>query len=89
LIAVLAASCVSFVTIPLSGHISDLIGRKKMYLIGAATTGLFSFLYFGMVDTAVPAAVFGRNCPFAHPARHAIWAAGGVDRRGFHAAIAL
>ena len=58
LIAVLTASCVSFVTIPLSGHISDLIGRKKMYLIGAATTGLFGFLYFGMVDTAVPAAVF-------------------------------
>jgi MFS family permease len=58
LIAVLAASCVAFVTIPLSGHISDLIGRKKMYLIGAATTGLFGFLYFGMVDTAVPAAVF-------------------------------
>src|SRR5258705_4071177 len=58
LIAVLAASCVSFVTIPLSGHISDLIGRKKMYLIGSATTGLFGFLYFGMVDTAVPAAVF-------------------------------
>ena len=58
LIAVLAASCVSFVTIPLSGHISDLIGRRKMYLIGAATTGLFGFLYFGMVDTAVPAAVF-------------------------------
>jgi metabolite-proton symporter len=56
--AVLAASCVAFVTIPLSGHISDLIGRKKMYLIGAAATGLFGFLYFGMVDTAVPAVVF-------------------------------
>ena len=36
LIAVLVASCVSFVTIPLSGHISDRIGRRKMYLIGAA-----------------------------------------------------
>jgi metabolite-proton symporter len=58
LIAVLAASCVSFVTIPLSGHISDLIGRKKMYLIGAAVTGLFGFMYFGMVDTAIPSAVF-------------------------------
>jgi MFS family permease len=58
LIAVLAASCISFVTIPLSGHISDRIGRRKMYQIGAATTGLFGFLYFGMVDTAIPVAVF-------------------------------
>src|ERR1700689_700758 len=58
LMAVLVAACVSFITIPLSGHISDLIGRKKMYLIGAATTGLFGFLYFGMVDTAIPSAVF-------------------------------
>jgi MFS family permease len=58
LTAVLVASCVSFVTIPLSGHISDKIGRRKMYLIGAAATGLFGFLYFGMLDTAAPVAVF-------------------------------
>ena len=58
LTAVLVASCVSFITIPLSGHISDLIGRRKMYLIGAAVTGLFGFLYFGMLDTALPSAVF-------------------------------
>jgi MFS family permease len=56
--AVLVASLVSFITIPLSGHISDLIGRRKMYLIGAAVTGVFGFLYFGMLDTAIPAAVF-------------------------------
>jgi MFS family permease len=58
LTAVLVASCVSFITIPLSGHISDRIGRRKMYLIGALTTGLFGFLYFGMVDTAIPSLVF-------------------------------
>jgi len=56
--AVLVAACVSFVSIPLSGHISDRIGRKKMYLIGAATVGWFGFLYFAMVDTAIPSAVF-------------------------------
>jgi MFS family permease len=56
--AVLVASCVSFVTIPLSGHISDRIGRRNMYLIGAAATGLFGFLYFGMLDSAIPSAVF-------------------------------
>src|SRR5579859_8120901 len=58
LAAVLVASCVSFITIPLSGHISDRIGRRNMYLIGAGATGLFGFLYFGMLDTALPSAVF-------------------------------
>ena len=56
--AVLVGSLLSFVTIPLCGHISDLIGRRRMYLIGAAVMGVFGFLYFGMVDTAVPWAVF-------------------------------
>jgi MFS family permease len=56
--AVLVASLVSFVTIPLCGHISDRIGRRKMYLIGVVTMGVFGFLYFGMLDTAIPWAVF-------------------------------
>jgi metabolite-proton symporter len=58
LTAVMAAAVISFITIPLSGHISDRIGRRKMYLIGVVSTGLFGFLYFGMVDTAIPSAVF-------------------------------
>jgi metabolite-proton symporter len=56
--AVMVAACVSFITIPLSGHISDKIGRRNMYLIGVVLMGLFGFLYFGMVDTAIPSAVF-------------------------------
>jgi MFS family permease len=56
--AVMVAACVSFFTIPIAGHISDRIGRKNMYLIGVVTMGLFGFLYFGMVDTAIPSAVF-------------------------------
>jgi MFS family permease len=56
--AVLVASLVSFVSIPLFGHISDRIGRRRMYLIGAAVMGLFGFLYFGMLGTAIPSAVF-------------------------------
>jgi len=58
LTAVMVAAVVSFVTIPLAGHISDLIGRRKTYLIGVVSTGLFGFLYFGMVDTVIPSAVF-------------------------------
>jgi MFS family permease len=58
LAAVMVGACVSFFTIPLAGHFSDQIGRKKMYLIGVVLMGLFGFLYFGMVDTAIPALVF-------------------------------
>jgi metabolite-proton symporter len=58
LTSVLVASVVSFVTIPLSGHISDRIGRRNMYLIGAAVTGFFGFIYFGMLGTAIPWVVF-------------------------------
>ncbi|MDR3422729.1 MAG: MFS transporter [Xanthobacteraceae bacterium] len=58
LTAVMVAAVLSFVTIPLAGHVSDLIGRRKTYLIGVVATGLFGFLYFGMVDTAIPSAVF-------------------------------
>jgi MFS family permease len=58
LAAVLVASSLSFITIPLSGHISDRIGRRNMYLIGAAVTGVFGFVYFALVDTAIPSLVF-------------------------------
>jgi metabolite-proton symporter len=58
LMAVLAASVLEFVTIPLFGHVSDLIGRKRMYLIGAVAVGVFGFLYFAMIDTKNPAWVF-------------------------------
>jgi MFS family permease len=58
LFAVLTASVVSFVSIPLFGHISDRIGRKKMYMLGAATVGVFGFVYFGMLDTGSLALIF-------------------------------
>ena len=58
LVAVLTASIVSFVPIPLLGHISDRIGRKRMYLIGAATTGVFGFIYFGLFETGSLALIF-------------------------------
>jgi metabolite-proton symporter len=58
LIAVLAASIVSFVSIPLFGHLSDRVGRKNMYMVGAATVGVFGFIYFGMLNTGSLALIF-------------------------------
>src|SRR2546421_6202068 len=46
LTAVLVASALSFVSIPLFGHLSDRIGRKRMYMLGAAIMGVFGFVYF-------------------------------------------
>ena len=51
LTAVLVASVLSFFTIPFCGYLSDRIGRKRMYLIGAAVMAIFGFIYFGMLDT--------------------------------------
>jgi len=58
LTAVLCAAMLSFFTIPLSGHISDSIGRKKMYLLGAALMLVFAFVYFAMLDTGNPTWIF-------------------------------
>src|SRR5690348_3129827 len=51
LLAVLAASVVSFFSIPIFGHLSDRFGRKRVYMLGAALTGIYGFAYFGLLDT--------------------------------------
>ena len=58
LTAVLAAAVLEFFTIPFFGHLSDRIGRKRMYAIGAACVGVFGFVVFAMVDTRNPALIF-------------------------------
>ncbi len=58
LTAVLCASVLSFVSIPFFGHLSDQIGRKNMYMIGAAVTGVFGFIYFAMLNTGYEAIIF-------------------------------
>jgi MFS family permease len=58
LTAVLVATAVSTVTMPLSGFISDRIGRKRLYLIGAAAMGIWAFVYFAMLNTMVPGWIF-------------------------------
>jgi len=58
LVAVLTASVVSFFSIPFFGHLSDRIGRKNMYMLGAAVTGVFGFVYFGMVNTGMATVIF-------------------------------
>jgi MFS family permease len=57
LLSVLAAAALSFVSIPFFGHLSDRLGRKRVYMVGAALTGVYGFAYFAMLDTKIPVLV--------------------------------
>lgn len=54
----LVASILSLFSVPFFGYLSDIIGRKKMYMIGTAVTLIWAVPYFGLMNTAIPALVF-------------------------------
>ena len=54
---VLLYSTVSLFTVPFWGYISDRIGRKRMYIIGAVIMLLYCWPYFALLDTRAPALV--------------------------------
>jgi MFS family permease len=58
LMAVLLQAFLGFCWIPIAGHLSDRIGRKRMYMIGSVFSGIFGFIYFALLDTKVPALIF-------------------------------
>jgi len=59
LLSGLIASCgLAFFVIPFSGYLSDRIGRKRMYIIGAVVIGIFGFIYFALLNSLVPALMF-------------------------------
>ncbi|MGW2870107.1 MFS transporter [Kitasatospora sp. NPDC001225] len=49
--AVLVASAIQFALIPLFGALSDRVGRRPVYLVGAVGVGAWAFVFFGLVDT--------------------------------------
>ncbi|MEQ7010436.1 MFS transporter [Actinopolymorpha sp. B17G11] len=55
--AVLVASAVHFIVIPLFGALSDRVGRKPLYLAGAAGVGVWGFAFFPLIDTRSQAAI--------------------------------
>src|SRR6202045_351092 len=58
LMAVLTQAVLGFLWVPVAGHLSDRIGRKRMYIIGSVLVGIFGFIYFGLLDTKVPSLMF-------------------------------
>ncbi|MEU1071414.1 MULTISPECIES: MFS transporter [unclassified Streptomyces] len=49
--AVLIASAVHFAVIPAWGALSDRVGRRPVYLIGAVGVGAWMFPFFSLIDT--------------------------------------
>src|SRR5215208_3247833 len=49
--AVMVAAALALFFVPFFGHLSDRIGRKRMYITGAVLTGLWALPYFGLLNT--------------------------------------
>jgi MFS family permease len=58
LLGLLTTSILGFLWVPIAGHLSDRIGRKRKYIIAAVISGLFGFVYFGLLDTRSPVLMF-------------------------------
>ncbi|WP_154605070.1 fosfomycin efflux MFS transporter AbaF [Arthrobacter sp. AQ5-05] len=51
LLLMFGAHALHFFMIPLMGYLSDIIGRKPVYLVGAVLTAFWGFVGFPMMDT--------------------------------------
>jgi MFS family permease len=48
---ILIAATIGLISVPLFGHLSDRLGRRRVYGTGIVLTGLFAFPYFGLLNT--------------------------------------
>jgi len=58
LVAVLAQTVLGFMWVTIAGKLSDVIGRKKMFMTGCVIMGIFGFIYFALLDTMNPTIIF-------------------------------
>ncbi|HZR44297.1 MAG TPA: MFS transporter [Ktedonobacteraceae bacterium] len=56
-IGIIVTAITGFISIPVFSHISDLIGRKRWFLIGLIVMAAFSYLYFLLLNTRNPVAI--------------------------------
>jgi MFS family permease len=58
LMAVLTQAVLGFLFVVVAGHLSDIVGRKNMYIIGSVFVGVYGFIYYALLDTQVPVLMF-------------------------------
>jgi MFS family permease len=47
----LVAAAIGFITVPLFGYLSDVLGRRLVYGVGIVAVGVYAFPYFGLLNT--------------------------------------
>jgi metabolite-proton symporter len=56
--ALIVATALGFMWVPVAGALSDRIGRRQMYIIGCVFVAAFTFAYFAMLDTRSTTLIF-------------------------------
>jgi len=56
--AILVQAVLGFIWVVIAGYLSDFVGRRRMYMIGAVISGFWGFVYFGLLDTKISGLVF-------------------------------
>jgi MFS family permease len=55
---VIAQTVLGFLWVTVAGYLSDVVGRKNMFMFGCVLMGVFGFVYFAMLDTMNPTIIF-------------------------------
>ena len=55
---VIVQTVLGFLWVTVSGYLSDVVGRKNMFMFGCVLMGVFGFIYFAMLDTMNPTIIF-------------------------------
>jgi metabolite-proton symporter len=58
LFALMVSTALGAAWVPFAGALSDRIGRRQMFIIGCVFVAVFTFVYFALLDTKVPALIF-------------------------------
>jgi MFS family permease len=58
LIAVITQTVLGFLWVVVAGHLSDRVGRKNMFMLGALFMGVYGFVYIALLNTGIPWVVF-------------------------------